>query len=80
MTGREDEARKLFNRLLNIRNDVGLLSEQYDPHARRLCGNFPQAFTHIGLINAALSLAEREDREHTSSRQRSQPVAAGEQI
>lgn len=55
--GREDEARQLFERLLTLRNDVGLLAEEYDPHAGRLVGNFPQAFSHVGLINTATNLA-----------------------
>jgi GH15 family glucan-1,4-alpha-glucosidase len=57
LQGRRDEARTLFERLLDIRNDVGLLSEQYDPVARRLIGNFPQAFSHVGLINTARNLS-----------------------
>jgi GH15 family glucan-1,4-alpha-glucosidase len=57
LTGRRDEARKLFERLLAIRNDLGLLAEEYDPHTRRQLGNFPQAFTHVGLVNAAYNLS-----------------------
>jgi GH15 family glucan-1,4-alpha-glucosidase len=53
-----DEARALFKRLLAIRNDVGLLAEQYDPHAKRLLGNFPQAFSHVGLVNTAHNLSQ----------------------
>jgi GH15 family glucan-1,4-alpha-glucosidase len=53
LCGRIEEARQLFERLLGLRNDVGLLSEEYDTHARRLVGNFPQAFSHIALINTA---------------------------
>ncbi|MEU9865670.1 glycoside hydrolase family 15 protein [Streptomyces sp. NPDC047971] len=56
MIGREDEARELFERLLALRNDVGLLAEEYDPVARRQLGNFPQAFSHIGLVGTALAL------------------------
>jgi GH15 family glucan-1,4-alpha-glucosidase len=56
LTGRVDEARALFERLLSLRNDVGLLSEEYDPVAGRLVGNFPQAFSHVGLINTAFNL------------------------
>lgn len=65
--GREDEARKLFERLLTIRNDLGLLSEEYDPHARRQLGNFPQAFSHVELVNAAqlLSLVRQDHKEKT---------------
>jgi GH15 family glucan-1,4-alpha-glucosidase len=57
LQGRYDEAREIFERLLDLRNDVGLLSEQYDPEARRLVGNFPQAFSHVGLINTARNLS-----------------------
>ncbi|HZP35219.1 MAG TPA: glycoside hydrolase family 15 protein [Methylomirabilota bacterium] len=57
LQGRHDDARRLFDRLLGLRNDVGLLAEQYDPHARRLLGNFPQALSHIGLINSASNLS-----------------------
>jgi len=57
MCGRQDEARELFERLLSLRNDVGLLSEEYDPRARRLVGNFPQAFSHIALVDTASNLA-----------------------
>jgi GH15 family glucan-1,4-alpha-glucosidase len=57
LQGQRDEAAAIFERLLSLRNDVGLLSEEYDPKSRRLVGNFPQAFTHIGLINTALNLA-----------------------
>ena len=53
----DDEARALFERLLALRNDVGLLSEEYDPRARRLVGNFPQAFSHIALVDTASNLA-----------------------
>jgi GH15 family glucan-1,4-alpha-glucosidase len=57
--GRTDEARAVYERLLKLRNDVGLLSEEYDPAAGRLVGNFPQAFTHVGLVNTALNLSRR---------------------
>ncbi|MCP9988534.1 glycoside hydrolase family 15 protein [Streptomyces sudanensis] len=57
MTGRAEEARELFERLLELRNDVGLLAEEYDPVARRQLGNFPQAFSHVGLVATALALA-----------------------
>ena len=60
MSGRRRDALALFERLLALRNDVGLLPEEFDPHARRALGNFPQAFSHVGLINTAhnLSLAQ----------------------
>jgi len=57
LTGREEEAKQLFNRLLALRNDVGLLSEEYDLRMKRLVGNFPQAFSHIALVNSAHNLA-----------------------
>jgi GH15 family glucan-1,4-alpha-glucosidase len=56
LQNRDDEAKALFERLLTLRNDVGLLAEEYDPHARRLVGNFPQAFSHLALISTALQL------------------------
>jgi GH15 family glucan-1,4-alpha-glucosidase len=58
--GRHQEAEELFERLLALRNDVGLLSEEYDTRAQRLVGNFPQAFTHLALVNCALRLSDRE--------------------
>ncbi len=58
MMGRHDEAREVFERLLSLRNDVGLLSEEYDTKARRLVGNFPQAFSHVPLITTARSLSQ----------------------
>lgn len=58
LQGRYTEARDIFERLLDLRNDVGLLSEQYDPETRRLVGNFPQAFSHIGLVNTARNLTK----------------------
>ncbi|MBX3200925.1 MAG: glycoside hydrolase family 15 protein [Labilithrix sp.] len=60
LSGRRDEARALFERVLGVANDVGLLSEEYDLDRRRLIGNFPQAFSHVAVINAAASLAEHE--------------------
>jgi GH15 family glucan-1,4-alpha-glucosidase len=57
LQGRYGEARAHFERLLALRNDVGLLSEQYDCVHRRLIGNFPQAFSHVGLVNTARNLA-----------------------
>jgi GH15 family glucan-1,4-alpha-glucosidase len=54
------DARVLFDRLLELRNDLGLLSEEYDPRTRRLVGNFPQAFTHVALINSGFNLTRSE--------------------
>jgi GH15 family glucan-1,4-alpha-glucosidase len=58
LQGRLREAREIFTRLLQLRNDVGLLAEEYDPQVQRLVGNFPQAFSHIGLINTARNLTQ----------------------
>ena len=59
LTGREKEARQMFERLLGICTQLGLLSEEYDTEAKRLIGNFPQAFSHISLINSARILSVR---------------------
>jgi GH15 family glucan-1,4-alpha-glucosidase len=67
LLGRDDDARKLFERLMSVRNDVGLLSEEYDPAAKRLLGNFPQAFSHIALVNTAHNI----ERGKKPSEQRS---------
>ncbi|MGH7830737.1 MAG: glycoside hydrolase family 15 protein, partial [Candidatus Binatia bacterium] len=66
LQGRSGEAREIFERLLGIRNDVGLLSEEYDPQAGRLLGNFPQAFSHVGLINTACNLTRHGPAEGRS--------------
>jgi len=76
---RIDEAQALFDRLLGFRNDVGLLAEEYDPVARRQLGNFPQAFSHLALINTATGLAGRRGTAHQrasgSSRTEDAPVS-----
>ncbi|NJQ02098.1 glycoside hydrolase family 15 protein [Streptomyces zingiberis] len=59
-TGRRAEARDLFERLLDLRSDLGLLAEQWDPVAGRQLGNYPQAFSHVGLVNTALALSARD--------------------
>jgi GH15 family glucan-1,4-alpha-glucosidase len=61
MNGRAPEGRALFDRLLALRNDVGLLAEEYDVERRRQVGNFPQAFSHLALIQAAAAIAAAED-------------------
>jgi GH15 family glucan-1,4-alpha-glucosidase len=58
--GRQEDAVALFERLLTLRNDLGLLAEEYDPRAKRFLGNFPQAFSHIGVVNTAANLARVE--------------------
>ncbi len=64
LMGRQDDARRTFERLLALRNDVGLLSEEYDPKAKRLLGNFPQAFSHVGLVNTARNLSHAGGPAH----------------
>jgi GH15 family glucan-1,4-alpha-glucosidase len=60
LLGRKEEAHELFERLLTLQNDLGLISEEYDPRDKRLLGNFPQAFTHVSLIVAAQFLEEKK--------------------
>jgi GH15 family glucan-1,4-alpha-glucosidase len=67
LLGRDEEACALFERLLALRNEVGLLAEQYDPHGRRQLGNFPQAFSHLALINSAHSLNTAKGAAHLRS-------------
>lgn len=59
LLGRHADAKRLYERLLGLRNDVGLLSEEYDPKTKRLVGNFPQAFSHIAIINTAHNLTRK---------------------
>ncbi len=69
MIGRRADAVKLFERLLSLRNDLGLLSEQYEPRTHRLVGNFPQAFSHLALVNSASNLAHfKKPAEQRSER------------
>jgi GH15 family glucan-1,4-alpha-glucosidase len=81
MIGRIDEAQGLFERLLSLRNDLGLLAEEYDPIAGRQLGNFPQAFSHIGIVNTANNLAsasgpaeQRADRAAAPAAHETAPV------
>jgi GH15 family glucan-1,4-alpha-glucosidase len=68
LSGQMQKARTLFERLLALQNDVGLLAEEYDPENRRFVGNFPQSFSHVALINSARNLCEeRGPTEHRSS-------------
>ncbi len=60
VTGQLDKARALMDRLVSVSNDVGLVSEEYDPHNHRMAGNFPQAFSHLALIGAAYAVARAE--------------------
>jgi hypothetical protein len=77
MLGRLDEATALFERLLSLRNDLGLLSEEYDVDARRLVGNFPQGFSHIGLVNTAFNLVQSQGPAQQRSR-RTAPAGGSE--
>lgn len=69
---REQEAKELFERLLTLRNDVGLLSEEYDPISKRQVGNFPQAFSHVSLVNTAHNLTKVESPARHRSRKNHQ--------
>jgi GH15 family glucan-1,4-alpha-glucosidase len=64
LAGRTDEAREVFERVLAVRNDLGLLAEEYDPRTRRQLGNFPQAFSHVGVINTAHHLCPSACQAH----------------
>lgn len=72
--GRREDAKALFKRLLATGNDLGLLAEEYDPRAKRLQGNFPQAFSHVALINTAFNLT-RADKPHQQRARRHQAEA-----
>lgn len=68
LLGRRDEARQLFEHLLSLRNDVGLLAEEYDPKAKRQLGNFPQAFSHVALVASAYNLVAGEPKKPAEQR------------
>jgi len=68
MLERQEEATALFEQLLAVRNDLGLIAEEYDPAEKRLLGNFPQAFTHVGLVNSAFNLSHHAKPMHQRSR------------
>jgi len=72
LIGRHEEAREMFDRLAGLANDVGLLAEEYDPRLGRQVGNFPQAFTHVGLVNTAMNL----DRAISPARARAGAAAS----
>jgi GH15 family glucan-1,4-alpha-glucosidase len=79
LMGRESEAEKLLQRLLQLQNDVGLLAEEYHLEEKRLVGNFPQAFSHVALVNTIMNLytehgpAHRRSRTHQPSREKPKP-------
>ncbi|HET9187182.1 MAG TPA: glycoside hydrolase family 15 protein [Acidothermaceae bacterium] len=77
LAGRTDEAREIYERILALRNDVGLLSEEYDVSARRLIGNVPQAYSHIGVVNTANNLSGASGPAHHRARGRSEKITAG---
>ncbi len=68
LQGRVDAAHAMYERLLSLANDVGLLSEEYDPAAGRLVGNFPQAFSHVALVHTGLNLMKHEQEMNTIRR------------
>jgi GH15 family glucan-1,4-alpha-glucosidase len=76
LLGRRSQARELFEHLLGLCNDVGLLSEEYDAVGRRMLGNFPQAFSHVALINTANNLSKSETPAAQRSGAQPQPAAA----
>ena len=76
LQGRLDEAERLFRRLIGLANDLGLLSEEYDPGAQRLIGNFPQAFSHLALINSAYNLTRVRKPLHQRSQDEHAPPLA----
>jgi GH15 family glucan-1,4-alpha-glucosidase len=73
LQGRIDDADRLFRRLVGLRNEVGLLSEQYDPRVKRLVGNFPQAFSHLALINSAYNLTRARKPVHQRAQEEHAP-------
>jgi GH15 family glucan-1,4-alpha-glucosidase len=76
LSGRRDEGEALFKRLLSLSNDVGLLAEEYDPRTKRMLGNFPQALTHMALINTARLLSMPEQQTKAASARGDRPAAA----
>ena len=79
LVGRRAEANALFERLLALRNDVGLLAEEYDPHAKCALGNFPQALTHVALVNTARNLSRRGGpAEHRSRGMKGRPPGSSD--
>ncbi len=78
---RYDDAERLFRRLIALRNDLGLLSEEYDPQQKRLVGNFPQAFSHLALVNSAYNLTRaRKPVEQRAQDEHAPPEMAGDRV
>jgi GH15 family glucan-1,4-alpha-glucosidase len=78
LTGRRDEGEALFKRLLALSNDVGLLAEEYDPRERSMLGNFPQALTHMALINTARLLSISGTQARRASKKGERPTMAAQ--
>ena len=76
LSGRRDEGEALFERLLALSNDVGLFAEEYDPRAKRMLGNFPQALTHMALVNSARLLSIPAEHAQSTSAKGERPAAA----
>jgi GH15 family glucan-1,4-alpha-glucosidase len=79
LMGRRDEAHEVFERLLSLRNDVGLLSEEYDAEAQRLVGNFPQAFSHVPLIDTARNLTPQEGPDYPRQKEKAATPVPGQE-
>jgi GH15 family glucan-1,4-alpha-glucosidase len=76
LQGRLDEAEALFQRLLDLRSELGLLAEEWDPATRRQLGNFPQAFTHVALVNTAFNLDRESAESPMTQRSPQEPAEA----
>jgi len=77
LTGRRKEAQALFERLLALGNDVGLFAEEYDPRAKRMLGNFPQALTHMAVVNTARLLSIPAEKARRATARGGRPAASG---
>jgi hypothetical protein len=73
LLGRQDDSRALLNRLIGLSNEIGLLAEEYDALAKRMVGNFPQAFSHVSLVNAAYNLSGHPEADEAATRLPSMP-------
>jgi GH15 family glucan-1,4-alpha-glucosidase len=76
LAGRQDEAKQLYEQVLTLRNDLGLLSEEYDLQRKRLIGNVPQAYSHIGIVNTASNLSDAGGPARHRARQHSESISA----
>ena len=74
MMGHHEDAIRLYNRLRRLANDVGLFAEEYDPDAKRQLGNFPQAFSHVALINSAINLMMQEESRHNGRKKKKRKI------